>query len=351
MRVVDDSTPGEPGPGEAVVKVRLAGVSAADAALLTHPERFIGVPGQEAVGVVQSVNVPSDAPAGMRARKSVVGARVLVWPHIVCGQCEWCRGGVSAHCRSRRVLGSASGSTGGTAGCLAERVVVPLANVHELPASVSDDAAIFGVELARAMQVRHLVRGEQDSFVSVIGENLLAILTAQALAKMPGGCPSVRVLGGLAQGSNDSSMPRILERWGIKHRTVDEAGRRQDQSVVVECTGTSAGFRLAMQHVKPRGTIVLKSPIGSPVFAPGAPLPTSSGDSAWMPPIDLTPLVSGEIRVIGSGDGSASEAVQGLATGEYDVAGLIAKRYRAEQGVEAMKAAGSMGALKVVVEF
>ena len=42
----------------------------------------------------------------------------------------------------------------------AERVAVPVSNLHEVPASVSDRAAVFTEPLAAALAVRSLVAGE-----------------------------------------------------------------------------------------------------------------------------------------------------------------------------------------------
>lgn len=351
ISVASDLLDPQPGPGEAVVRVHVAGVSVADARLAAAPGRLVGTPGQECIGIVQLLNIPDDASASVRDKRSMRGKRVAVSPYVVCGHCELCRSGLSSHCRARQILGMSSGGAGGPSGaagasgaarqgCLAERVCVPIANLIELPSSVSDDAAIFGVDLARAIHTRHLLRSEADSFITVIGDNLLALLSALALSKLS---PSVRVLHG------SSGHVRFLERWGIKHRPIDEAGRRQDQGVIVDCTGTAAGFRLALQHVRPRGMIVVKSPLASASFAPGAPLGTP--ESAWLPAIDLTPVVANELRVVGSGDGTVGEAVQALAKSEFDLEGLIAKRYRIEQGVEAMRAAGEVEPMKVVVDF
>src|SRR5690606_6250511 len=96
------------------------------------------------------------------------------------------------------------------------------------------------------------------------------LLTAQALARLN---KSVRLLGSRPE------RVALCERWGVKHRLIEEAGRRQDQEVVIDCTGASGGasgggaLRLAMQLVRPRGVILLCSDILTPPFPPGVPLP------------------------------------------------------------------------------
>jgi len=48
---------------------------------------------------------------------------------------------------------------------------------------------------------------------------------------------------------------------------LDDIVPRHDQDVVIDCTGSAEGFELALQIVRPRGTLVLKS-----TFAVGKPL-------------------------------------------------------------------------------
>src|SRR5436309_329424 len=77
----------------------------------------------------------------------------------------------------------------------------------------------------------------------------LGLLCAQVLRNA--GCP-VRVIGKHAE------KLALCERWSIRSRPLGDIEPRHDQDVVVDCTGSSAGFELAMQMVRPRGTIVLK---------------------------------------------------------------------------------------------
>lgn len=347
VRFAADLPEPSPGPGEALVRTRLAGVAPIDAHLLTGASRFVGIPGHEFVGIVEQLNIPDDAPPTLRDRKILKGRRVVASPHIVCGHCDRCRSGLSAHCRSRQVVGHAPGGGGGSGGSvsrdgsLAERLCLPIGNLVPVPDGVTDDAAIFAVPLCAAMHTLNMLRAETDAFITILGGNLLSLLTAQYLSRT---CKSLRVL------VSQPEHVRYLERWGIKHRLESEAGRRQDQAVVIDCTGTSAGLRLSIQHVRPRGLIVLKNPAGNAAFLPGVPLPVTA-DPAWTAPIDLTALVSNEIRVHGSRDGSVAEAVRAIAASEVDLAGLVSRRYPIAQGIEALRAAADESKVKVAVEF
>ena len=63
----------------------------------------------------------------------------------------------------------------------------------------------------------------------------------------------------------------------------------------------------------------------------------------------LAPLVIDEISVIGSRCGPFREAIRALAEKQVDVASLIYRRMRLDQGVEAMELAGRPDVLKVLL--
>ena len=86
-----------------------------------------------------------------------------------------------------------------------------------------------------------------------------------------------------------------------------------------------------MQMVRPRGTVVLKSTV------------------AASKPMNLAPLVIDEIQVVGSRCGPFREAIRALAEKQVDVASLIYRRTRIEQGVEAMELAARADVLKVIL--
>ena len=72
-----------PGPGEAVIEVRLAGVCATDLELMRGYYPYRGVLGHEFVGVV----------AGASDRPDWLGQRVVGEINAACGECPACRRG------------------------------------------------------------------------------------------------------------------------------------------------------------------------------------------------------------------------------------------------------------------
>ena len=164
--------------------------------------------------------------------------------------------------------------------------------------------------------------GEARRWVTVLGDGRLGLLCGQVLRNA--GYP-VRVVGKHAE------KLALCERWQIRSRLLDDIVPRHDQDVVVDCTGSAAGLELAMAMVRPRGTVVLKSTV-------------AAGRA-----VNLAPLVIDEVTVLGSRCGPFREAIRLLAEKRVDVVSLIGRRMRVEQGVEAMRVAGSPGVLKVIV--
>lgn len=318
-----------PGPGEALIRPLRVGISAADLTVASGRTPFRGTLGHEFVGAVERL----DDSADKAERKRWEGKRVVGSINVICGRCELCRAGLSNHCREREVLGMHRRD-----GCLAERFTLPVRNLLEVPASIDDDQAVFAEPLAGVIHAAHLVRLEGKPFVTVLGDGPEALLAAQIMVRRNA---SVRLLGAHA------SKYSLCEKWGIKHRHADEVGRRQDQDVVVDCTGTPAGFDLALGLVRPRGKIVLKSPATPPVPVAGAgPAPSSPGGGA-----DLAGVVANEIEVLGARCGRLPDAIHALSERQVDVLSLITRRARLDDGPAALNAAADPAQIKVIVEL
>src|SRR5689334_5643470 len=292
--------------GDTLVKVRQAGICATDLEITKGYMGFTGVLGHEFVGeVVSSPN------------KDLVGQRVVGEINVVCGRCDLCLSGLSSHCRNRSVVGILNHD-----GAFADYLRLPAANLHVVPSSVDDDAAVFVEPLAAAFQVLKQVNFDGRKWATVLGDGRLGLLVAQVLRDA--GC-QVRVIG------KHPEKLALCEKWSIRSRPLEDIVPRHDQDVVIDCTGSASGFELALQMVRPRGTIVLKT-----TAAAGKPL-------------NLAPAVIDEINIIGSRCGPFREAIRALTEKRIDVASLIHRRMKLEQGVEAMELAGRPGVLKVLL--
>jgi alcohol dehydrogenase len=307
LKLRDNLPTPAPARGEALLRLRQAGVCSTDLEICRGYMAFNGILGHEFVADVVRCDVDP----------SWIGKRVAGEINAVCGECDRCTSGLKNHCTRRTVLGIA-----GRDGAFADHFTLPAINLHELPESVDDDRGVFVEPLAAALAIVNDVPVADGTYVTVIGDGRLGLLCAQVLRNA--GAP-VRLLG-----KHDDKLA-LAGRWEIKSRRVTDITPRHDQDVVVDCTGSPGGLKLALQLVRPRGTIVLKS--------------TYAGE----PPLNLASAVIDEVRIVGSRCGVFQPAIAALANNTVDVVSLIHRRFRLDQGVEALDVAGRPGVLKVLI--
>jgi threonine dehydrogenase-like Zn-dependent dehydrogenase len=328
-------------PGEALVHPTRLLVGPADAARVRADvggsSRLIGVPGHQFVGVVKKIHLPDDT--GQRhplltARKGLLNKRVVGSPLVVCANCDLCRAGLPGHCRARRVMGLQARE-----GCFADLFAIPLANLQAVPETMDDDRAVFAWTAAGAVQAGHMLRAAGKLYITVIGDNALGLMTAQHLAAQN---KSTRLL------YTREDRARLCEKYGLKHRSVEEPGRRQDQDVVVDCTGSPEGLRLALQLVRPRGMVLLKSPEAALPFPPGQPF--VEGPRWKQSGVDLAAAIVNEVQILGCREASIAEGLGALADGTIDVSGMISRHLKLDDAAEAFNAAGHEGQLAVVMD-
>lgn len=297
-----------PPPGEALIRVRRAGVCNTDLELMRGYLNFRGVPGHEFVGVVEAAD----------GREDLIGRRVAGEINAACGACETCRANRPTHCPQRTTLGIDRRD-----GAFAEYLTLPFENLHPLPDAISDDAAVFVEPLAAACEITDQVRIRPTDRVALIGDGKLGLLCAQVLALT--GCELIAV-------GRHADKLAILERRGISTTTESDQLATASFDILVEATGTPDGFAAARRLVRPRGVIVLKS--------------TYAGQAI---PVNLTTLVVDEVTLIGSRCGPFEPAIRLLANKQIDVESLIHARYPLAEGVKAFEHAARKGTLKVIV--
>ena len=128
---------------------------------------FSGVPGHEFVGIVEH------APA---ADAHWIGRRVVGEITVGCGHCDRCRIAGRGHCDVRSVLGIL-----GRDGAFAEYLALPSINLHTVPDSLDDLAAVFVEPTAAAYRVAEQVKIEDRTRAAVVGAGRLGVLVAQVL--------------------------------------------------------------------------------------------------------------------------------------------------------------------------
>ncbi len=299
----------DPADGEALIKPILAGICATDLELAKGYMGFAGVLGHEFVGIVKSSQ-----------DKELVGRRVAGEINCPCGTCELCRSGNGNHCPNRSVLGILNRN-----GAFAEYFTLPTSNLHIVPDNVPDRAAVFTEPLAAAFQILEQISISGKTRVAVLGDGKLGLLAAQAIETSA--CDLVLI------GRHGERLD-ILSGRGITTMLENETADEKDMfDVVVDATGSDSGIALAVELVKPRGTIVVKSTMASrDVF-------------------DINRLVIDEITLVGSRCGPFDVALRALEKGVIDFEPLISGVIPLENGVEAIRMAERKENIKILLSM
>ena len=311
-------------PGWALIRVRLAGICNTDVEILRGYHEFQGVPGHEFVGEVTEVAGVSPA-----VQKRWLGKRVAGEINVSCSSyrykpvCDFCRRGLRTHCSRRTVLGIVAHD-----GAFAEHLTLPLENLHLVPASVSDEKAVFIEPLAAACQILEQIPIRNFPSAAVLGDGKLAQLIARVL----------RAAGRKVTlyGKHESKLG-LAHRAGISTEKVQGDGNdlervKASYRLVVEATGSPTGLALAQQMTEPRGTLVLKS---------------TFHDTAS---VETWPIVVKEITLVGSRCGPFAKAITLLRAGKVDPTPLISRTYVLKAAEEAILYAQESGVMKVLLQ-
>lgn len=288
---------------EVLIRITRAGICNTDLELIKGYMGFTGVLGHEFVGMVEGG--PLD------------GQRVVGEINLNCGQCEVCLGGNPTQCPNRSTLGIDRKD-----GAMAELLTLPLHLIHILPDTISDDQAVFIEPLAAGLQTLHQTHISPHDRVVLIGAGKLGLLTAQVIALT--GCD-------LAVITRHQRQRDLLSGWGIESALPGDITPRS-ADLVIDCTGTESGFADALEIVKARGTIHLKS--------------TYHGS----PQANLTRIVVDEVKIETSRCGSFLAAIRLLGRGLIDVEPLIDARYPLSEAMTAFEHAARRGALKILLD-
>jgi len=291
--------------GEALIRVRLAGICGTDLEMVRGYYPFKGVPGHEFVGEVIEA-----------ADESWIGQRVAGEINVSCGVCEQCQGGRKSHCENRTVLGIVNRD-----GIFAEYVTLPTRNLHRVPDSVSDEKAVFTELLAAALEIPEEVHIRPTDRILLIGAGRFGQLIAQVL-QLTGAY--LRVV------ARHPQQQALLTARGIGI-IAEDAVEAKRWDVVVDATGSASGFSLARQAIRPRGTLVMKS--------------TYKGEMQ----VNFSSIVVDEIQIVGSRCGPFAPALRLLESDAVNPLGMIAAEYPLEEGLAAFEKASERGTLKVLI--
>lgn len=299
----------EPGPGEALIDIRYAGICGTDLQLARGYMEFTGIPGHEFVGTVSRVQC--------RADRLLLGSRVAGEINIGCEDCPLCLSGLSRHCSRRKVLGILDKD-----GAFAEQVTLPVRNLHAVPDAISDAQAVFIEPVAAALEILEQVDVTRSTSALVLGDGRLGLLASQAL-RMGGSHVTV-------EGHHERKLA-LARELGFDAVLAPGGCDGNAYDLVVEATGSPVGLEHALGHVRPRGTVVVKT--------------TTTGSLR----LQMTRIVVDEMTLVGSRCGRFEPAIQALESGAVKVDDLISSELLLDQGVEAFRMASAPENLKVLL--
>ena len=255
---------------ESLIRILLAAVCNTDKEILKgYRPDFRGVMGHEFVGIVEE----SPDPAW-------IGKRVAGELNAVCGECIYCRTGRSTHCNNRRVLGMHNKD-----GCFAEYMTIDTSLLHQLPDGLAAEQAIYTEPLAAAYEILTQIELKEGQNIGILGDGRLAYCITQAFH---------------ASGHEVTVIGKHPEKFALfaPFANTTTAWEEESYEILIEATGSPSGLRQALQMVRKKGTIVLKSTYAGEVSLP------------------MSQVAVNEITITGSRCGPFEPAISALAKGK-----------------------------------
>src|SRR5579863_697031 len=323
------------GPGELLVRVHTCGICGTDLKKISSgshsaPRIF----GHETSGVV--------AAAGEEVARFKAGDRVVVFHHIPCGECYYCRHKTFAQCETYKKVGCTAGfepSGGGFAEYVRVMDWIVDHGTVLIPDGVSFEQACFVEPVNTCMKGIETLQLMPGESVLVIGQGPIGIILS-TLAKRSG----TRVI------TSDLYPERltISKRFGLENgidasradtvKTVREQTEGRGADAAILAVGGNGLIRTAMDAVRPGGRVLL--------FAQ-----TVRGEAT----IDPAAICVDEKRLLGSYSASVElqkESVRFVMSREMDLEGLISHRFSLSDSVEALKLAAhpQPDSMKIVIQ-
>ncbi|HKF25922.1 MAG TPA: zinc-dependent dehydrogenase [Candidatus Acidoferrum sp.] len=321
--------------GELLVKIHTCGICGTDLKKIsTGSHSAPRIFGHEMAGDAVAV--------GAGVKNFAVGDRVMVFHHIPCGECYYCRKKVFAQCPVYKKVGATAGfeaSGGGFAEYIRVMDWIVRKGVVKLPDHVSYEQASFIEPVNTCMKAIEALRLEADETVLVIGQGPIGIMLA-VLARRTGATVVTSDLY--------PQRLKISESFRLQHNVNAKAadpvaqvreltdGRGAD-AVILATAGNSL-IKPAMDATRAGGRIML--------FAQ-----TQRSEAA----IDPAAVCMDEKTLLGSYSASVDlqdENVRLVLSGEIDFARLISHRFPLARAVEALQLAShpEPDSMKVVIQ-
>jgi L-iditol 2-dehydrogenase len=321
--------------GEVLVQVHTCGICGTDLKKIsTGSHSAPRIFGHETAGRVAAV--------GEGVRNFRVGDRVMVFHHIPCGQCYYCRHKVFAQCPVYKKVGVTAGfepSGGGFAEYVRVMDWIVRRGLVRIPGHVSYEQASFTEPVNTCLKAIDSLHLEKDETVLVIGQGPIGIMLA-LLARRAGATVVTSDLY--------AQRLKMSESYGLRHNVnaasaapvdlIRELTDGRGADAVILATAGNSLIRPAMDAARPGGRVML--------FAQ-----TQRGGVV----IDPAAICVDEKALLGSYSASVdlqNENADLVFGGGIDFARLITHRFPLRQAVEALHLASHPGpdSLKIVIQ-
>jgi L-iditol 2-dehydrogenase len=323
------------GAGELLLRIHTCGVCGTDLKkIATGSHSAPRIFGHESSGMVAAV--------GAGVRKFAVGDRVMVFHHIPCRECYYCRHKTFAQCTTYKKVGCTAGfepSGGGFAEYVRVMDWIVEKGTVKIPEGVSFEQACFVEPVNTCMKGIEALRLERGETVLTIGQGPIGILLS-VLARRAGASVITSDLY--------PERLKIAISLGFEH-TIDasrndvvDSVRQQTEGrgadAVMLAVGSNALIRPAMDAVRPGGRVLL--------FAQ-----TQRGEVV----VDPAAICVDEKALIGSYSASVDlqeESVRFVMNREMDLEQLISHRFPLQDAPQALELAAhpQPSSMKVVIQ-
>jgi len=323
------------GPGELLLRVHSCGVCGTDLKkIATGSHSAPRIFGHETSGVVAAV--------GAGVREFEPGDRVVVFHHIPCRDCYYCRNNTFAQCSTYKKVGCTAGfepSGGGFAEYVRVMDWIVQKGTVRIPDGVSFEQACFVEPVNTCMKGIEALRLVPGETVLVIGQGPIGIILS-VLARKAGATVITsdlypeRLRIGVRLGFElniDASQTNVVDR-------VRELTEGRGADAVILAVGGNSLIRTAMDAARPGGRVLL--------FAQ-----TQHGEAI----VDPAAICVDEKALVGSYSASVAlqeESVQFVMGREMDLEQLVSHRFPLTESAQALALAAhpQPSSLKILIQ-
>ncbi len=289
-----------PGEGEALIKVRSAGICGSDIGAFRGTNPLVSYPrviGHEIAGEI--ISIPENNKKGLKK-----GDHVIVDPYLYCGTCYPCSIGRTNCCTDLKVLGVH------VEGGMAEYFTHPADMLWKLPESMSWELAPMAEPLTIALHGIHRGRLKAGEHVAIIGAGPIGILAAMSALAYEAEPIMIDLVDERLKEAQDMGIKYVINpgKENTEEKVREYTGGRMAE-LVMECSGSNGAIRSALDLVSNAGRITL------------------TGWPKTETPIPTDVITKKEIDICGArtSAGEFEEAIRLIDTGQVDAARILTK--------------------------